>query len=142
MPAEPPPITVETNGIAYPAADGAIRLPASTGEIFVTIGDMLNGQRIRYQLDGIDRHWNERADNMRIAVIFYDHAGNHLDEQSFYSSGVSSGWRGTVDNSTFSHRSETLTVPAHTASLGLFMSSAGPPSAMGVFVVANLTISK
>jgi signal transduction histidine kinase len=55
--------------------------------------------------------------------------------------GKSAGWAGDLDRSTFTHRRETLTAPANADSLWVVLTSAGPPTSVGLITIEGLTIS-
>jgi len=102
--------------------------------------------RIRYQLEGYDKDWIGRSTEgngeMHLAVRFYSEAGDLITEKMFVASGASAGWNGSLDGSLLTHRRETLVVPPQAARLMVVISSAGPPATLGVYTVANLTVSK
>jgi signal transduction histidine kinase len=56
--------------------------------------------------------------------------------------GDSAGWKGSLTNSSMTHRRETLIVPPRAVKVMTVISSAGPPATEGVYVVASLTLSK
>jgi hypothetical protein len=98
--------------------------------------------RLRYNLDGYEETWHNGGGEMSVTIRFYDEAGDAISNKSFVIRGESTGWDGTLENSQLNHRRETLTVPAGAASLWVVLSSAGPPSAVGVYVVEGLVVSR
>ena len=55
---------------------------------------------------------------------------------------VVAGWAGTLKNSVLTHRKETLAVPSQAAQLWAIISSAGPPDAVGIYVVDDLVVTR
>jgi signal transduction histidine kinase len=93
-------------------------------------------------MEGIDNSWREGIGEMHLTIRFYNQAGDLLGEKTFVVHKDSSGWNGTLETSTLTHRRETFTVPAGASSLMLVISSAGPPSTTGIYVVDNVVISR
>jgi signal transduction histidine kinase len=98
--------------------------------------------RVRYKLEGFDSAWHEGGGEMFLLVRFYNEAGDAIGQKSFSVYGDSAGWSGELKGSTFSHRRETVTVPANAANFWVVMSSAGPPATVGIYVVEHLVVSK
>ena len=98
--------------------------------------------RMRCKLDGFDSGWREGGGFMYLAVRFYNEAGDQIDQQSFEVSGESVGWSGSLKNSSFTHRRETLVVPPTASRVSVLISSAGPPATVGVYAVANLVVTE
>jgi len=100
------------------------------------------GLRIRYKLDGYDNAWHDGQCEMNFAVRFFNSQGDQISQETFLVSGESAGWNGSFTSSTLTHRRELVVVPPRASRLLVVISSAGPPATLGVYVVANLTVSK
>ena len=98
--------------------------------------------RVRYMLDGYEKAWRESAGEMGLNVRFYNHAGDQVGQNLYPVHGESTGWTGSLKNSALTHRRETLVVPPQAERLLLVISSAGPPDSVGIYIVANLVVSK
>ena len=68
--------------------------------------------RLRRKLDGVEPDWKEAGGEMLLLVIARGEADQILSYTSFNMVGESDGWRGTVENSEFHRRLESLTLPA------------------------------
>jgi signal transduction histidine kinase len=95
----------------------------------------------RYKLEGIDDDWNQRVDTMFIRVVYFNQHGDQIQTDSFPISGRSSGWNGSVEDSVFTPRSETVKIPKDAASMSLNMTTAGPASLVGIFAIKDMSIS-
>ena len=98
--------------------------------------------RFRYKLEGYDSNWREGNGEMFLAVRYFNDLGDQIDQTAFKVHGESVGWSGSLTNSSLTHRRETLTVPPLASRMMVVISSAGPPATEGVYVVANLSVSK
>lgn len=98
--------------------------------------------RLRYRLVGYENTWHEGDSEMYLETTFFDSNGDKVSQTSFAVRGESSGWNGSLTNSQLTHRRETVTVPPRASQLMIVVSSAGPPQTEGVYVVANLVVSK
>jgi signal transduction histidine kinase len=98
--------------------------------------------RIRYKLDGYDNNWRDASGNMYLTVRFYNAAGDQIALKNFPVEDDSPGWNGSFASSPLTHRRETVVVPPNASRLWIVVSSAGPPSTVGVYAVANLIVSK
>jgi signal transduction histidine kinase len=98
--------------------------------------------RLHYKLDGYDTVWHEGGGEMYFGIRFLDDAGDQVELKSFKVSGDSTGWKGTLESSTLTHRRETAVVPPRATQLQAIISSAGPPSTVGIYVVDDLVVSK
>ncbi len=116
-----------------------IIVPYDTSEIRFAIKSQ--GLRVRYRLEGLEREWHEPTDEMNFMVRFLKKNGDQIVQNLFPSSGHSSGWNGSVENSAFTRRQETITVPPGAEYLTVAMSSAGPPAAIGILAVTGITIT-
>jgi signal transduction histidine kinase len=79
---------------------------------------------------------------MSLMVRFANAQADQVGQQIFRVTGISAGWKGSIENSTFSPRWETVRVPAESALLTAAISSTGPPTAMGVYVVEGLKVAR
>jgi signal transduction histidine kinase len=98
--------------------------------------------RLRYMLEGYEKAWHEAGGEMGLTVRFYNHAGDQVGQNLYPVHGESTGWTGSLKNSSLTHRRETLLVPPQAARLLVVISSAGPPDSVGIYIVANLVVSK
>jgi len=98
--------------------------------------------RLRYMLEGYEQSWHEAGGEMGLTVRFYNHLGDQIGQNIYPVHGESTGWTGSLKNSALTHRRETLLVPAQAERLLVVISSAGPPDSVGIYVVANLVVSK
>jgi signal transduction histidine kinase len=100
------------------------------------------GIRIRYKLDGYENTWHDGQCEMYFAVRFFNNQGDQISQNTFLINGESAGWNGSLVTSPLTHRRELVAVPPRASRILLVISSAGPPATVGVYVVANLTVSK
>jgi signal transduction histidine kinase len=98
--------------------------------------------RLRFMLDGYDSVWHEMGSEMSLTVRFYNNTGDQIGQNVYRVNGESTGWTGSLKNSQQAHRRETLVVPPQATRLLVVISSAGPPDAIGIYVVANLLVLK
>ena len=98
--------------------------------------------RLRYKLEGYDETWHEGACEMFVAIRFFDESDDQVGQKLFRAIGDSSGWTGDLKTSILSHRRETLTVPPKATRLWVVISSAGPPSTVGLIVVDDLVVRR
>ncbi|HTL17864.1 MAG TPA: sensor histidine kinase [Patescibacteria group bacterium] len=98
---------------------------------------------MRYTLEGYETTWHEGAGQMGLTVRYADERGDQIAQTTFEASGESAGWNGTLTNSTLSHRRETLVAPPHATRVWLTISSGvGPPGTVGIYVIADLSLSR
>ncbi|GAA5121399.1 ATP-binding protein [Luteolibacter yonseiensis] len=97
--------------------------------------------RVRYRLEGLDTGWQNKTDEMFFIVRFHNSNGDPISQLSFPANGVSPGWKGSVERSTFTQRREIIRPPDGTACVTLVMSSAGPANVVGVFAVSDIAFS-
>jgi hypothetical protein len=98
--------------------------------------------RVRFKLEGYDTKWHDAPDAMTLTIRYFNRDGDQVWQNIFGVNGDSPGWTGSLQTSLLNHRRETLEVPPKATTLSAVISSAGPAAAMGVYVVANLTISQ
>ncbi len=79
---------------------------------------------------------------MTLSVRFFNEAGDQVHQNLFKVSGESAGWNGSLKTSPLTHRRETVVVPPQASRLWITVSSAGPPNAVGIYVVADVAVSK
>jgi signal transduction histidine kinase len=97
--------------------------------------------RFRYQLEGIDRDWQEAGGEMRLTVKFLDSTQNTVGAADFVARGQSPGWAGDVADSRFAHHREQLTVPALAAAMQIELFSGGDEQTTGIMAIDDLTVS-
>ncbi len=98
--------------------------------------------RLRYMMEGYESSWHEVTAEMALTVRFYNSSGDQIDQNIYPVKGESTGWTGSLKTSSLTHRRETLVVPPLASRLLIVISSAGPPETVGIYVVANLVVSK
>ena len=96
--------------------------------------------RVRYKLSGLDPKWRERTAEMFFLIRFLKKNGDQISQEVFPAVGTSPGWNGSLEKSVFTPRHETVTVPQGANSFSVVISSAGPPTVVGVFAVTGITI--
>jgi signal transduction histidine kinase len=139
--------SVTVNGRAIPLTDHA---PVNLGPYPINIvfgfGPDKNSAnpplRLRYMLEGYEKSWQEAGSDMGVTVRFYNHVGDQIGKDLYSVHGESTGWTGSLKNSALTHRRETMLVPSQAERLLVVISSAGPPDSVGIYVVANLVVSK
>lgn len=139
--------SVQVNDKAVAMRSGqALKLGADAQDVVFRFGAATNSDgapnRLRYKLDGYDNTWRESGGEMNFTVRFYNRTGDQVSQKVYNVTGSSPGWNGSFQNSTLTHRRETVTVPAGASTLWVVISSAGPPETEGVYVVANLMVSE
>jgi signal transduction histidine kinase len=98
--------------------------------------------RIRSRLDGLENEWKVSNGQMFLDVRFYNASGDQVSHTQFPIEGESAGWNGSLKTSPLTHRRETVVVPPQASEVWVLISSAGPPATLGIYVVANLEVSK
>jgi signal transduction histidine kinase len=124
---------------------GQVNLGPSPGIINFYFGadsNSVSPMRIHYKFDGVDTKWRDGGCFMSLTARFFNAAGDQVGQNTFSVSGDSAGWTGSLKTSPLTHRREAVTVPPQAARLWIVISSAGPPATVGVYVVANLVVSK
>lgn len=137
-------VTVNGNPAAL-RSDGSVNLGSFPENITFGFQPATNSRppiRLRYRLKGFDNEWHEGGGEMALNIRFYNEAGDQISQKIFNVRGDSPGWTGSLENSQLSHRRETVVVPPDASRVWVVISSAGPPSSVGIYVVANLVVSK
>jgi len=98
--------------------------------------------RIRTKLEGYENEWKVSNGQMFLDLRFFNTLGDQVSHTLFPVGGESAGWNGSLKTSPLTHRRETAVVPPQASQVWVFISSAGPPATLGVYVVANLVLSK
>jgi signal transduction histidine kinase len=98
--------------------------------------------RIQSRLDGYENEWKISHGEMFLDLRFFNALGDQVSHTLFLVGGESAGWNGSLKTSPLTHRRETVVAPAEASEVWVFMSSAGPPATLGIYVVANLVVSK
>jgi signal transduction histidine kinase len=98
--------------------------------------------RLRYKMLGYDTDWVQVSGEMNLTVRFYNDNGDQINENIFTVTGDSPGWNGSLKTSLLTHRRETMVVPPQASRILIVISSAGAPSAVGIYVVDNLVVSR
>jgi signal transduction histidine kinase len=127
--------------------DKSVNLGAFPGHVLFHFGVASNSawvpSRVISRMDGVDSTWHLGGGFMYLILRFYNSGGDRLDvDKQFVATGNSAGWNGSLSDSTLTHRRETVTVPKGASYVWIVISSAGPPSTTGIYVVDNLTISR
>lgn len=133
------------DGKPWQAASAENGIPASHRTVSFRLGksaqaDPEGCRRMRFKLEGVDEGWRQIASEMCVLVRFADAQGDQVGQRLFPVDGVSAGWRGQVEGSTFTQRLESVRVPAGAASVTMAVSSSGPPTAMGIYVIRNMKL--
>lgn len=139
--------SVVVNGKSQPFQHKeSVNLGTHPENIVFGFGAATNGShpplRLRYRLEGFDTAWHEDGAEMSLTVRFYNNAGDQISQSIYPVHGESTGWTGSLKTSSLTHRREILVVPPQAQRLLVVISSAGPPDTVGIYVVANLTVSK
>ncbi|WP_165920152.1 sensor histidine kinase [Chthoniobacter flavus] len=149
--AEPPPGASPANaeilvdGKPLGATAEGFRIPASHKSVSFRLGrspeDETEGsRRVQFKLEGVDNGWRQLRSEMSLMVRFGDAAGDQVAQRIFVVEGISQGWRGSVESSAFTERRETVRVPPDSTFLTVAISSSGPPTAMGIYLVRGVKI--
>jgi len=144
-PQAPAAVELLIDGKPFSMSSGEVRVPAFHRSVSFRLGksaqkDPEGCRRMRFKLAGVDEGWRQIASEMCVLVRFADANGDQVGQRLFPVDGASSGWRGTIETSTFTRRRENVRVPLGAVSATMAVSSSGPPTAMGVYVVRNVKI--
>ena len=116
--------------------------PENVSFYFTPNSNSVRPVRIRYKFDGVDNIWRDGPSFMTLTARFFNANGDQVGQNTFNVSGESAGWTGSLKTSPLTHRREAVTAPPGASRLWIVISSAGPPETVGVYVVANLVVSK
>ena len=144
------PLAIQSVGVNDKVVSFADRDPVNLGAFPVNVvfryGPDKNATnpplRMRYMLEGFEKEWHEGGGEMALNVRFYNQKGDQVAQNHYPVHGESTGWTGSLKNSALTHRRESFVVPPETARMMIIISSAGPPDSVGIYVVANLLVSK
>ncbi len=139
--------SVEVSGRTMPLRrNGELRLGSFPQNIIFHFEALTNAGRLpirlRYRLEGHESAWHQGDGEMHLGVRFFNAQGDQVTQDTFRIMGESAGWNGSFKDSSLTHRRETLKVPPRASRLMLVISSAGPPTTEGVFVMANLIVTR
>ena len=137
-------VSVNGNELSFRGKD-SVGLGSSPENVVFGFGSSPHGKlplRLRYTLEGYENTWHETRSEMSLYVRFYNSSGDRIDQTIYNIGGESTGWTGSLKTSSLTHRRETLVVPPQANRLVVVISSAGPPECVGIYVVANLVVSK
>ncbi len=138
--------SVIVDGRTMPVDLNGVRTHPEPDQLVIDLGSAADRRlapvQVRYMLEGWDRDWQVGVVFMFVMASFCDESGDKIAQQQFNVSGDSPGWTGWLETSRFIHRLEKLVVPPGASRLRLVMSSAGPPAAVGVYVVDHLMVSR
>ena len=140
--------SVTVGGKTRKWAGGELSLRPAPKEVSFGFGPVSNSnwapKRLRYTLEGFETTWHESLGGvMGLTVRYSDDHGDQIGQTIFEATGESAGWRGALTNSTLSHRRETLVAPARAAHVWVTISSGiGPPATVGIYVLADLLLSR
>lgn len=132
-------IEVFVDQSSHPVAGPEITVPHDTSELGFQVRP--KSLRVRYKLEGLDKDWVQRTEEMNFMVRFLNKNGDQILQVYFSTTGESAGWKGSVETSDFVSRRETVTVPAGAEYLSVAMSSSGPAEAVGILAVAGITVT-
>jgi signal transduction histidine kinase len=123
-----------------------LRLPSDPRNITFGFSAATNTDRaplrLRYKLDGYDENWHEPVGDMAMMVRFIDSHQDPVKEVGFKVQGQTEGWTGVLETSPFTHRRETVIVPAGATGFWMGFSSAGPPTSVGIYAITNVVVSR
>jgi signal transduction histidine kinase len=98
--------------------------------------------RLRFRMEGYENDWHDGGGYMYLAVRFFNRQGDQIYQTNFPVHRESAGWTGSLNSSPLTHRRETVVAPPQAATVWIVLSSAGPPATVGIYVIADLTVSK
>lgn len=132
-------IAVFVDDETKPRTGSSLTVPPGTGTLRIEVKpDALSA---RHKMQGLDEDWIERDDTMFLRVSFVNAAGDQVGIEGFPVSGKSKGWKGTLEESEFTPRSEKVIVPEGAENVVFIMSSSGPASLLGVYAITGLNVS-
>jgi signal transduction histidine kinase len=101
--------------------------------------------RLRARLEGFEHSWHEGGEGnmmMYLSVRFFSAKGNQIGQKIFPITGHSAGWTGSVKTSPLVSRRQTVVVPPGAHSAWVVICSAGSPTVVGIYAVANLRLTE
>jgi signal transduction histidine kinase len=140
-----PVVELSADGTRVPVEKGEAEMPSSAEAVLLNIRQSQgNGpaRRLQFRLEGVDEQWSKGGGEMLLTARFFDSSGDQVGQQTFPVAGESPGWKGSLEESQFTHRRETLRVPERADRLWIVISSAGPPATVGLYVVTDLVITR
>lgn len=125
---------IEIDGSDYAVPlEGPITVVAMAGRLRLDFsGPVLDGIRLRYRLEGVDKSWQDPPNFMRIQIQFMDERKDIVGSIDFPIRGETPGWRQAVELSDFVPRRESMLVPAMSRSASLSILSHGHDDGVGV----------
>lgn len=143
--------SLSVNGSSVDVQPGrGIRLPARPeADLYLLFGPIDKraageaGTRLLFRLDGIDTDWQDidpGAHHMRMSVSFWGDDSRTVATKEFFMKGKSNGWRGTLNASRLSRRTERMPVPAGAKQMGLAFWSGGIFKTVGVMAFDRITV--
>lgn len=94
--------------------------------------------RLRYKLEGFENSWRDLLDEhgMKVYLQFWDNEtldlGQVVGGSSYYMTGETPGWRGSVEKSVFIQRRETSVAPGRSVVVKIAITSLGYRPAIGL----------
>jgi signal transduction histidine kinase len=139
--------SVTVRGKSYPAAGKSrIRLGVAPQDVIIYFGftSTAGSDPIRLcgKLEGVDEDWDRGGGFMVFMIRYYSEGGDIVGSRELKVSGNSAGWRNDLRLSALTHRRETVVVPPGAARLLVAVSSAGPQTTEGIYLVSDLQISR
>jgi len=142
-----PTISVQVDGREVPISEQGVAIPSDfhTLRFGIAETDWLDkpkdDARFRFKLEGYEQDWQVRnSSDMGLKVHLENDQGDRITDKYFYVSGESPGWSGHFGTSPLLRKHETLIVPPECSRVSLSITSAGPPEAIGVYLVSDLTL--
>lgn len=137
--------SVDGRAVGWPVG-GELRLSPFPATVSIAFGPASNSTwspiRLRYKLEGYDAGWRRGGSSeMCLTIRFYNESRDIISQQVFKVEGDSPGWTGSLTTSPLTHHRETVTVPRHASRCMVVISSAGPPDAVGIYVVDDFVLS-
>ena len=87
--------------------------------------------------------YNLSGPEMRLSVLFFDAGDSVVGQSHFVTSGTTSpGWVSTIDDSTFTKRNGSVTVPSGAVKMRCSLVSGGSAAVTGVMVIDDLSVAR
>lgn len=152
-PAIPPtnPLQIESvlvDGQSVGLSDGGeLRLKPFPKSVTIAFGPASNSNwspiRLRYKLKGYETNWRRGGSSeMSLTIRFYNESRELISQKIFKVVNDSPNWTGSLATSPLTHHRETFVVPRRASRCTAVISSAGPPDAVGIFVVDDFVLSR